>query len=115
MTPTGDTGRAFEDLSTADRVAAENRELCERTRSFRVPTIILDGGAAPAIFGPVNTEVPVDEDGVPLWEHVSWLTRHGNFAVLKRRAPHTPELESVRRWRNADNSRLPAEEERRAS
>lgn len=92
--------RAMDDASTADQVAAEHRELCDRTRSFGVPTIQLDGGAGSAIFGPVITEVPDDHDAVALWEQVSWLTRHANFAELKRDRVAAPDLESVRRWQS---------------
>lgn len=90
--------QAMADDSTLDRVAAEHRELCDRTRSFGVPTIVLDGGEGPAIFGPVIVDVPNDDDAVALWEHVSWLVRHGSFAELKRDRDRAPDLESVRRW-----------------
>lgn len=91
--------KAWADGSTADQVAAEHRELCERTRSFGVPTIVLDGGDGPSIFGPVISELPADdEEAVALWEHVSWLVRHRSFAELKRDRDGMPDLESVRRW-----------------
>ncbi len=90
---------AWSDPSTAQRVADEHRALCEQTRSFGVPTIVLDGGDGPAIFGPVISEVPNDDDAVELWRHTSWLVRHANFAELKRDRLAAPDLESVRRWR----------------
>ena len=86
------------DESTAEQVAAEHRELCERTRSFGVPTIVLDGGEGPAIFGPVVSELPDDDEAVELWAHVSWLTRYENFAELKRDRMSLPPFESVRQW-----------------
>ncbi|MEX2658640.1 MAG: DsbA family protein [Acidimicrobiales bacterium] len=89
--------KAWADESTAERVASEHRELCERTRSFGVPTIVLDGGDGPAIFGPVITDVPDDDDAEELWRHVSWLIRHDSFAELKRDRLSSPDLESVRR------------------
>ncbi|CAN5423249.1 Rv2466c family mycothiol-dependent reductase [soil metagenome] len=89
--------QAMEDDSTLERVATEHRALCDRTRSFGVPTIVLDAGDGPAIFGPVIVEVPDDDDAVALWEHVSWLVRHDSFAELKRERDRAPELESVRR------------------
>lgn len=92
---------AWDDPSTTERVASEHRQLCERTRSFGVPTIVLDGGDGPAIFGPVISEIPDDDDAVELWRHVSWLVRHANFAELKRDRLAAPELESVRRWQQA--------------
>lgn len=84
------------DPSTSARVASEHRHLCERTRSFGVPTIVLDGGDGPAIFGPVISEVPNDDDAVELWRHVFWLVRHGEFAELKRERLAAPALESMR-------------------
>lgn len=90
-------GKAAADEDTAEQVSLEHRELCQRTRSFGVPTIVLDGGDGPAIFGPVVTEVPNDEDAVELWRHVSWLVRYENFAELKRDRIAAPDLESVRR------------------
>ncbi len=93
---------AWADGSTAEQVAAEHRELCERTRSFGVPTIVLDGGEGPAIFGPVISEVPEDDEAVELWTHVSWLARYENFAELKRDRMSPPALESVRQWEKND-------------
>lgn len=93
--------KALADGATADRVAAEHRELQERTRSFGVPTIVLDGGEGPAIFGPVISEVPAGDEAEELWRHVSWLTRYQNFAELKRERLAPPDLESVRQWREA--------------
>lgn len=92
---------AWADPSTAEEVAAEHRHLCERTRSFGVPTIVLDGGEGPAIFGPVLSEPPNDEDAVELWRHVSWLVRYPGFAELKRDRLDPPDLESVRRRKAA--------------
>lgn len=87
------------DDATWEAVEAEHRALVDRTRSFGVPTIVLDGGDGPAIFGPVISEVPSDADAVELWRHVSWLTRYGNFSELKRDRTADPDLESVRRFR----------------
>jgi protein-disulfide isomerase-like protein with CxxC motif len=89
------------DGSTADQVAAEHRDLCERTRSFGVPTIVLDGGDGAAIFGPVISELPDDDEAVELWAHVSWLARYENFAELKRERMSAPGLASARRREEA--------------
>ncbi|MGH3665510.1 MAG: DsbA family oxidoreductase [Egibacteraceae bacterium] len=89
--------KALGDESTWDAVTAEHTALIERTRSFGVPTIVLDGGDGPAIFGPVVTEPPTDDDAVELWRHVAWLTRYENFSELKRDRSASPDLESVRR------------------
>jgi protein-disulfide isomerase-like protein with CxxC motif len=82
----------------ADRVAEEHRQLVENTRSFGVPTMVLDAGEGPAIFGPVLTEPPeTDEETLELFDHVVWLARYENFSELKRKRVHRPQLESVRR------------------
>jgi protein-disulfide isomerase-like protein with CxxC motif len=88
--------KGWADPSTADQVASEHRALCDRTRSFGVPTIVLDGGQGPAIFGPVVSELPTDEEAVELWRHVSWLVRYENFSELKRDRVNAPDLESNR-------------------
>ncbi len=76
--------KAMSDDATRAAFIAEHDALVQRTRSFGVPTIVLDGGDGPAIFGPVIAQVPSDEDAVQLWRHVSWLVRHDAFAELKR-------------------------------
>ena len=90
--------KALGDESTWERVAAEHAALVDRTRSFGVPTIVLDDGDGPAIFGPVISEVPTAEDGRDLWHHVSWLARYANFSELKRDRTIEPDLESYRRF-----------------
>ena len=89
--------KALSDPQTWSVVESEHAALVERTRSFGVPTIVLDDGEGPAIFGPVISEVPNDEDAVHLWRSVSWLTRYENFSELKRERTTQPDLESVRR------------------
>lgn len=90
--------RAAGDRSYADRVAAEHRALVERTGSFGVPTIALEDGSGPVIFGPVITEPPADDtETLELFRHVVWLARYTNFAELKRERERLPDLASVRR------------------
>lgn len=90
--------RAGADAAFADRAGAEHAALVDRTRSFGVPTIVLDDGEGPAIFGPVIVEPPTDDaETVELWRHVAWLARSDNFAELKRDRDRAPDLESVRR------------------
>ncbi len=68
-----------------------------------MPTIVLDGGEGPAIFGPVITEPPAnDADAVELFRHVVWLARYPGFAELKRDRDALPDLESVRQWKAED-------------
>jgi predicted DsbA family dithiol-disulfide isomerase len=91
--------RAMADPATWTAVQAEHDELVAAQKAFGVPTIVLDGGAGRAVFGPVISEVPAtDTESVELWRHVSWLVRNGNFAELKRERASLPDLTSVRRW-----------------
>jgi protein-disulfide isomerase-like protein with CxxC motif len=86
------------DRSTWDAVLKEHGALVAANSSFGVPTVALDGGAGPAIFGPVISVLPSDEDAVALWRHTLWLTRYGNFAELKRSRLGRPDLATVK-WR----------------
>jgi len=97
--------RAAADPAYVERVAAEHRELVDDTRSFGVPTLVLDGGDGPAIFGPVITEPSTsDSDAVELFRHVVWLARYPGFAELKRERDALPDLESVRQWSTEPSS-----------
>jgi len=89
---------AMADPATWDAVLEEHRGLLENTRASGVPCIILDGGAGPAIFGPVISALPSDDDAVKLWEHVSWLARYENFAELKRGRISRPVLPARVWW-----------------
>ena len=101
--------KALADPSTWLAVLDEHNAFLERTRSFGVPTIVLDGGEGPAIFGPVIVELPSDEDAVELWRHTSWLVRYGNFAELKRTRTRQADLPSMD-WRTEQRAlRLQAE------
>ena len=84
--------RAMGDEKTWSAVEAEHTALVTQTRSFGVPTIVLDGGDGPAIFGPVIRTVPTEKDAVELWRHVSWLARYENFSELKRDRVEGPDL-----------------------
>jgi len=97
--------RAIADPATWTTVQAEHDELVATHHGFGVPTIVLDGGAGPAIFGPVISEVPEDDEECrELWWHVSWLVRHEAFAELKRHRTSDPDLTSVRRRRERSAS-----------
>ncbi len=92
--------KAVADESTWETVVAEHQSLRSDTRSFGVPTIRLDGGAGPAIFGPVISNPPAnDDDAANLWEHVEWLVRYDNFSELKRDRTIEPDLAMVRTMR----------------
>jgi 2-hydroxychromene-2-carboxylate isomerase len=84
--------QALGDRATWTAVLNEHRALIATTRSFGVPTIVLDGGSGPAIFGPVIATMPDDEAAVELWQHVAWLARDENFFELKRNRAHSPDL-----------------------
>lgn len=88
---------ALADDSTWETLKSEHTILCDETRSFGVPTIRLEGGQGPALFGPVISNPPEStEEAVELWRHVRWLTAYDNFAELKRdRLP--PDLEAYKR------------------
>jgi hypothetical protein len=86
------------DRGTWDAVLKEHGALVQKNASFGVPTIALDGGAGPSIFGPVISVLPTDEDAVQLWRHTLWLLRYGNFAELKRNRMGRPDLATVK-WR----------------
>ena len=90
-------GEARDDDSLWEQVMDDHREVVERTQSFGVPTIVLDGGDGPAMFGPVISSVPAsDEEAVELFHHVVWLVRYENFSELKRERSQPPDLEAIR-------------------
>jgi DSBA-like thioredoxin domain len=86
---------ALADRGTWETVVAEHQALVDRTGAFGVPTIVLDDGDGPAIFGPVIYNVPDDDGTVELWRHTAWLVRNGNFAELKRGRGGLPELPAI--------------------
>jgi hypothetical protein len=49
-----------------------------------------------AIFGPVVSEVPDDDEARELWQHVSWLVRHDSFSELKRDRPRRPAFRAAK-------------------
>jgi 2-hydroxychromene-2-carboxylate isomerase len=88
---------ALADPSTWEAVQAEHDEVVATHKAFGVPTIVLDDGKGPAIFGPVIVAVPDEQEAVELWQHTSWLVRNQNFAELKRERAALPPLRSVQR------------------
>ena len=90
---------ALADPSTWPAVLEEHGALVERTGAFGVPTLVLDDGTGPAIFGPVVSQLPSDEDAVALWQHLAWLTRYTNFAELKRGRAMPPDLPTAAWYR----------------
>jgi hypothetical protein len=102
---------ALEDPETWQGVLAEHRALVDAHGSFGVPTIVLDGGTGPAIFGPVISALPDDPEAVALFEHVAWLTRYRSFFELKRGRVEAPDLPAWA-WRVAQRA---AEQEQGSS
>jgi 2-hydroxychromene-2-carboxylate isomerase len=86
---------ALADQGTWSAVVQEHQALVDRTGAFGVPTIVLDAGNGPAIFGPVIYTIPDDEEAVELWRHTTWLVRYGNFAELKRGRGGLPDLPAI--------------------
>lgn len=89
---------AMADGSTWANVVAGHYDLVNSTRSFGVPTVRLDAGAGPALFGPVISHEPAtDAEAVELWQATLFLTRYDNFSELKRDRLEQPDLERIRR------------------
>ena len=79
------------DPSLWQEVLSDHRAAMAACQAFGVPTLILDGGEGPGIFGPVITEVPGDEESRELLTDLLRLTRRGYFFELKRdRTGHPP-------------------------
>ena len=105
--------KALSDPATWDVVLHEHQALVRDTRSFGVPTIRMDAGTGPAIFGPVISNPPAtDDEARELWTHVAWLTRYDNFSELKRDRVTEPDLVY---WRAALARRKAEDEAKRAA
>jgi predicted DsbA family dithiol-disulfide isomerase len=95
---------AMDDPGTWAAVRAEHDGVVTRVGAFGVPTIVLDGGEGPAIFGPVIAELPGDEEAVELWRHTSWLVRNPNFSELKRNRTRAADVPTIA-WRRAQREK----------
>jgi len=72
-------------------VISDHQAAVAACQAFGVPTLILDGGKGPGIFGPVITEVPDDVECLELLHDVLRSTRRSYFFELKRdRTGHPP-------------------------
>ena len=105
--------KALSDGTTWDKVIADPQAMIERIGRLGVPTIVLDGGDGGAIFGPVISDMPTDEDAVELWRHTAWLARYGNFAELKRKRARITEL-PVMEWYKEQRAKAAAAEPQRS-
>jgi 2-hydroxychromene-2-carboxylate isomerase len=61
-------------------------------RDVGTPILQFDPPHGPALFGPVISRLPSDEDAVALWDHVVALARFPGFAELKRSLREQPQL-----------------------
>jgi len=73
-------------------VLSDHEAAVAACQAFGVPTLVLDHGEGPGVFGPVITEVPGDAESVELLRDVLRCTRRGYFFELKRdRTGHPPQ------------------------
>jgi 2-hydroxychromene-2-carboxylate isomerase len=82
--PTDLRAAAVADPSTREAVEADHQVAKEQHRAFGSPLLILDGGAGPAIFGPVLDAVLLGEDAGQFWDRWVWLARRPEFFEMKR-------------------------------
>ncbi|HEY6480232.1 MAG TPA: DsbA family protein [Streptosporangiaceae bacterium] len=84
--------KAMADPATWEEVMRQHYWLAEGRHGVGVPSLVLDGGSGPEIFGPVISHFPNDEDALAIWEHVRWLARYDNFYEIKRHRTSQPDL-----------------------
>ena len=84
---------AMEDPSLWREVVADHQAAVVSCEAFGVPTLVLDGGKGPGLFGPVITEVPTDDEARGLLSDVMRMARRPYLFELKReRDGHPPQL-----------------------
>jgi hypothetical protein len=107
--------RAVARKATFAALVKEHKALVRATRAFGVPTIRVDGGRGPGMFGPVISEMPDDDETVAMFEHVVWLIANDNIAELKRDRARSLDVERSRQWdrERAARRRARARAERR--
>ena len=76
----GSRTAALADATLWHDVLTDHQAAVQACQAFGVPTLILDGGKGPGIFGPVITEVPSDEESLELLRDVLRCTRRGYFS-----------------------------------
>jgi protein-disulfide isomerase-like protein with CxxC motif len=89
--------QAIGDPGTWKRVRAEHEQLVDDTGAFGVPSLRLDAGDGPCMFGPVISEVPSDDEALELFEHTLWLMRNANFHELKGARATYPDLPHIKK------------------
>lgn len=86
-----DRAQHAQDHELWQSVVSDHRDAVTRCQAFGVPTLILDGGHGPGLFGPVITEVPDDAESVELLRDVVRMMRRPYLFELKRdREGHPP-------------------------
>ena len=88
---------AIGDPGTWKQVRAEHERLVDDTGAFGVPSLRLDAGEGPCMFGPVISEVPADDEALELFEHTLWLMRNANFHELKGGRTVYPDLPHIKK------------------
>jgi 2-hydroxychromene-2-carboxylate isomerase len=84
---------ALEDVSWDDEIRAEGAAALALTgKDVGTPILHFDPPHGPALFGPVISRLPADEEAVELWDHVIAIARFGGFAELKRSLREQPQL-----------------------
>jgi predicted DsbA family dithiol-disulfide isomerase len=79
------------DPSLWQDVLNDHRAAVTACQAFGVPTIILDDGDGPGIFGPILNQVPPDDESRQLLQDVLRIMRSDYFFELKRsREGHPP-------------------------
>jgi len=90
--PVGMAG-AVSDTSFDTEIRAEtDRALALTGRDVGTPILHFGPPEGTALFGPVISRLPNQDDAVALWDHVVALARFGGFAELKRSLRETPQL-----------------------
>ncbi|HVD03350.1 MAG TPA: DsbA family protein [Candidatus Dormibacteraeota bacterium] len=88
-----DRRAAMSDRSLWQEVVADHAAAVASCEAFGVPTLILDAGKGPGLFGPVITEVPSDDEARALLRDVVRMARRPYLFELKReRYGHPPQL-----------------------
>ena len=75
---------ALADPTTREIVESEHAAIVESREAFGVPTLVLDDGEGPEMFGPVIDPVPQGEAAGELWDRLVWLMRQPGFYEVKR-------------------------------
>ncbi len=84
---------ALYDESYDAELTAETEEALELTgKDVGTPIIHYQPPEGPALFGPVISRVPSDEDAAALWDHVVGLAMFPSFTELKRSLRELPAL-----------------------